>query len=199
MQDRHDRVETHETVLDDIEERAGFRAFFAKHAWLDISYRVAVGIVGAAVVVQIVGVERDAEQASLAVGTDPRAEVEERPRGHRAVVHDPDLTGLLRDEQAAAAVLGRRDGHRLVEAARTAHERDGRQRRTRSGRGSRDHRGGRRGQPWGRGRGQAQQRDAEQERCEAADHTVQVAHRATLSGPAAGASRERWTILDSNQ
>ena len=51
MQDRQQRAETHESVLDDIEERAGFRAFFAKHAWLDISYRVAVGIVGAAVVV----------------------------------------------------------------------------------------------------------------------------------------------------
>jgi uncharacterized protein (TIGR02611 family) len=51
VQERHDRVETHETVLDDIEERAGFRAFFAKHAWLDIGYRVAVGIVGTAVVV----------------------------------------------------------------------------------------------------------------------------------------------------
>jgi uncharacterized protein (TIGR02611 family) len=39
------------SVLDEIEERAGFRAFFARHAWLDVSYRVAVGVVGVAVVV----------------------------------------------------------------------------------------------------------------------------------------------------
>jgi uncharacterized protein (TIGR02611 family) len=51
VQDRQERAETHESVLDDIEDRAGFRAIFAKHAWLDISYRVAVGIVGTAVVV----------------------------------------------------------------------------------------------------------------------------------------------------
>jgi len=51
VQDRQERAETHESVLEDIEERAGFRAFVAKHAWLDISYRVAVGILGAAVVV----------------------------------------------------------------------------------------------------------------------------------------------------
>ena len=51
MQDRQERAESHESVLDDIETRAGFRAFFAKHAWLDIGYRVAVGIVGTAVVV----------------------------------------------------------------------------------------------------------------------------------------------------
>jgi uncharacterized protein (TIGR02611 family) len=51
VQDRRERAEIHESVLDDIETRAGFRAFFAKHAWLDISYRVAVGIAGSAVVV----------------------------------------------------------------------------------------------------------------------------------------------------
>jgi uncharacterized protein (TIGR02611 family) len=51
VQDRQERAEAHESVLDDIEEQAGFRAFFAKHAWLDISYRVVVGIAGAAVVV----------------------------------------------------------------------------------------------------------------------------------------------------
>jgi uncharacterized protein (TIGR02611 family) len=51
VQDRQERAESHESVLEDIEERAGFRAFVAKHAWLDISYRVAVGILGAAVVV----------------------------------------------------------------------------------------------------------------------------------------------------
>jgi uncharacterized protein (TIGR02611 family) len=43
--------ETRTSVLDEIEDRAGFRAFFARHAWLDISYRVVVGVVGAAVVV----------------------------------------------------------------------------------------------------------------------------------------------------
>ena len=31
------------TVLDEVEERLGFRAFFAKHRWLDLTYRVAVG------------------------------------------------------------------------------------------------------------------------------------------------------------
>jgi uncharacterized protein (TIGR02611 family) len=39
------------SVLDEVEERAGLRAFFARHAWLDIGYRVVVGVVGAAVVV----------------------------------------------------------------------------------------------------------------------------------------------------
>lgn len=39
------------TVLDDVETRLGFRAFFAKHAWLDLTYRIVVGVVGAAVVV----------------------------------------------------------------------------------------------------------------------------------------------------
>jgi uncharacterized protein (TIGR02611 family) len=39
------------TVLDQVETRLGFRAFFAKHAWLDLTYRIVVGVVGAAVVV----------------------------------------------------------------------------------------------------------------------------------------------------
>src|SRR5690242_2587346 len=39
------------TVLDEVETRLGFRAFFAKHAWLDLTYRIVVGVVGAAVVV----------------------------------------------------------------------------------------------------------------------------------------------------
>ena len=39
------------TVLDEVETRLGFRAFFAKHAWLDLTYRVVVGVLGAAVVV----------------------------------------------------------------------------------------------------------------------------------------------------
>ncbi|MEO7979339.1 MAG: TIGR02611 family protein [Sporichthyaceae bacterium] len=38
------------TVLDVVETRLGFRAFFAKHAWLDLTYRIVVGLVGAAVV-----------------------------------------------------------------------------------------------------------------------------------------------------
>jgi uncharacterized protein (TIGR02611 family) len=37
-------------VLDEVETRLGFRAFFAKHAWLDLTYRIVVGVVGAAVV-----------------------------------------------------------------------------------------------------------------------------------------------------
>ncbi len=39
------------TMLDVVETRLGFRAFFAKHAWLDLTYRIVVGLVGAAVVV----------------------------------------------------------------------------------------------------------------------------------------------------
>jgi uncharacterized protein (TIGR02611 family) len=39
------------TVLDEVEDRAGFRAFFAKHRWLDVTYRVVVGVLGAAIVV----------------------------------------------------------------------------------------------------------------------------------------------------
>jgi uncharacterized protein (TIGR02611 family) len=39
------------SVLDEVAERLGFRAFFAKHAWLDLTYRVAVGVLGATVVV----------------------------------------------------------------------------------------------------------------------------------------------------
>jgi uncharacterized protein (TIGR02611 family) len=42
---------TDRTVLDEVETRLGFRAFFAKHAWLDLTYRIVVGVVGAAVVV----------------------------------------------------------------------------------------------------------------------------------------------------
>ena len=42
---------TDRTVLDQVETRLGFRAFFAKHAWLDLTYRIVVGVVGAAVVV----------------------------------------------------------------------------------------------------------------------------------------------------
>lgn len=38
------------TLLDAVETRLGFRAFFAKHAWLDLTYRIVVGLVGAAVV-----------------------------------------------------------------------------------------------------------------------------------------------------
>ena len=39
------------TVLDEVEERLGFRAFFAKHRWLDLTYRVAVGALGTGIVV----------------------------------------------------------------------------------------------------------------------------------------------------
>jgi uncharacterized protein (TIGR02611 family) len=39
------------TVLDEVEERAGFRAFFASHPWLDVAYRIAVGVLGTAIVV----------------------------------------------------------------------------------------------------------------------------------------------------
>ena len=39
------------SVLDEVAERLGFRAFFAKHAWLDLTYRIAVGVLGASVVV----------------------------------------------------------------------------------------------------------------------------------------------------
>ena len=39
------------TVLDDVEDRLGFRAFFAKHAWLDLTYRIVVGVLGAVIVV----------------------------------------------------------------------------------------------------------------------------------------------------
>jgi uncharacterized protein (TIGR02611 family) len=39
------------TLLREVQTRLGFRAFFAKHPWLDLAYRVAVGVVGAAVVV----------------------------------------------------------------------------------------------------------------------------------------------------
>ena len=38
------------TVLDDVEDRLGFRAFFAKHAWLDLTYRIVVGVLGAVIV-----------------------------------------------------------------------------------------------------------------------------------------------------
>jgi uncharacterized protein (TIGR02611 family) len=39
------------SVLDDVAERLGFRAFFAKHAWLNMTYRVVVGVLGGAIVV----------------------------------------------------------------------------------------------------------------------------------------------------
>jgi uncharacterized protein (TIGR02611 family) len=39
------------SVLDDVEDRLGFRAFLSKHAWLDATYRIAVGVLGGAVVV----------------------------------------------------------------------------------------------------------------------------------------------------
>jgi uncharacterized protein (TIGR02611 family) len=42
---------TDRTVLDEVETRLGFRAYFAKHAWLDLTYRIVVGVVGSAVVV----------------------------------------------------------------------------------------------------------------------------------------------------
>lgn len=38
------------TVLDELERRAGLRAFFARHPGLDLTYRVGVAVVGAAVV-----------------------------------------------------------------------------------------------------------------------------------------------------
>lgn len=47
---RDDRTEGR-TVLDDVEDRLRFRAFFAKHAWLDLAYRIGVGVLGGAVVV----------------------------------------------------------------------------------------------------------------------------------------------------
>lgn len=42
------------TVLDEVEDRLGFRAFFARHAWLDLAYRIAVAVLG--VVVIVVGI-----------------------------------------------------------------------------------------------------------------------------------------------
>jgi uncharacterized protein (TIGR02611 family) len=46
-----DQEEPDGSVLDEVAERLGFRAFFAKHAWLDLTYRIAVGVLGTAVVV----------------------------------------------------------------------------------------------------------------------------------------------------
>ena len=45
------RVRRPPTVLDDVEHRLGFRAFFAKHAWLDLTYRIVVGVLGGVIVV----------------------------------------------------------------------------------------------------------------------------------------------------
>jgi uncharacterized protein (TIGR02611 family) len=39
------------SVLDQVEERLGFRAFFAKHPWLNFTYRAGVALLGAAVMV----------------------------------------------------------------------------------------------------------------------------------------------------
>jgi uncharacterized protein (TIGR02611 family) len=44
-------AEPDESVLDDVEERLGFRAFFAKHPALDLTYRIVVGLLGGAIVV----------------------------------------------------------------------------------------------------------------------------------------------------
>ena len=44
-------AERDESVLDDVEERLGFRAFFAKHPALDLTYRIVVGLLGGAIVV----------------------------------------------------------------------------------------------------------------------------------------------------
>jgi uncharacterized protein (TIGR02611 family) len=49
--EKNQAPEVRGSVLDEVEDRAGFRAFFARHAWLDVSYRVAVGVAGVAVVV----------------------------------------------------------------------------------------------------------------------------------------------------
>jgi uncharacterized protein (TIGR02611 family) len=38
------------TVLDEVGTRLGFRTYLAKYRWLDVSYRVAIGLLGAAVV-----------------------------------------------------------------------------------------------------------------------------------------------------
>ena len=46
---RRDRRD--ETVLDEVSERLGFRAFFAKHPALDATYRIVVGALGAAVMI----------------------------------------------------------------------------------------------------------------------------------------------------
>ena len=40
-----------ETFLDEVSERLGFRAFFAKHPALDAGYRIAIGVLGAAIMV----------------------------------------------------------------------------------------------------------------------------------------------------
>jgi uncharacterized protein (TIGR02611 family) len=40
-----------ETFLDEVSERLGFRAFFAKHPALDTGYRIAIGVLGAAIMV----------------------------------------------------------------------------------------------------------------------------------------------------
>ena len=46
-----DGAEQDESVLDEVEERLGFRAFFAKHPALDLTYRIVVGLLGGAIVV----------------------------------------------------------------------------------------------------------------------------------------------------
>ena len=46
-----DQEEPDGSVLDEVAERLGFRAFIAKHAWLDLTYRIAVGVLGTSVVV----------------------------------------------------------------------------------------------------------------------------------------------------
>lgn len=49
MSERRD--ERDETFLDEVSERLGFRAFFAKHPALDATYRIAIGVLGAAIIV----------------------------------------------------------------------------------------------------------------------------------------------------
>ncbi len=49
--DRTEDAEEDRTILDAVRDRLGFRKFFARHAWLDLTYRIVVGVLGVAVIV----------------------------------------------------------------------------------------------------------------------------------------------------
>ena len=68
-----------------------------------------------AAVPAVLGVKRETEEPPLAARADPPREVEEAPSEEDPVLHDPDPSSLLDDEEPLEVSRGRRDAQRSRE------------------------------------------------------------------------------------
>src|SRR5687768_14958403 len=83
----------------------------------DDGIAIAIGVIDEKVaIIRVVGMEDDAQQPAFPATADEAGDVQEWLGHDLAIVDDADLSRLLDDEEAAAAVTGVDDLHWLLEA-----------------------------------------------------------------------------------